>query len=441
MATRSRGTALRWIREHPYAFMGILVFVALLIPFCRRAHTEWEEVYVRTAAHLLAGRDIYRQTDGYLYPPFTAWLAIPWTFQPRLLGRLTWYGINVFCMVSMFRAAWRISGGGSLQGAAANDPREHLICLLGGACGLWYSFHAMAHQQTDLLIGALVLAGCLALHRQRGVRGAIFFGLAAAMKCTALLWIPYLVLRKQWRAACCLAAVAVGANLLPDLVHRAPEGGTWLGQWSTTYLQPMGKKDHVPGVWGSAIIYNQSLPGAVNRWFLTRLAWSGNELTVAEHPGTASPLQLKVLLYSSEGLLLLAAAYACAGGLAYRSGAESEGPSRQALESAMVVSFMVLLSPMSSIPHFCTLVFPGFCVARLAVRQRSRGLWALVVLAILTAALSNKDLWGESIYTAALWCGDMTWNTLFLLVGCGLALRQRRPQRIAEPWATERAAA
>jgi hypothetical protein len=100
-----------------------------------------------------------------------------------------------------------------------------------------------------------------------------------------------------------------------------------------------------------------------------------------------------------------------------------------------VLTLMLLLSPMSSMAHFCTLLLPGFCVARLAVRQGGRMSWALLTLAVLCSLLPHKGLLGERGYTVALWYGGVMWNAVFLLAGCAVGLLSVR-QTVAEPQAS-----
>src|SRR5262249_3424339 len=153
-STRDSQRAFSWIRTHPYTMFATLVFLGLAVPFLLRKDSEWDEVYVRAAGHLLNGQDIYDPRDGYSYPPFMAWLAIPFTYLPHWGLRLTWYAVNVVCLVALGHSAWRVAGGKALEGEAAPARREHLICLLGLACALRYSFDAISHQQTDLMVGA-----------------------------------------------------------------------------------------------------------------------------------------------------------------------------------------------------------------------------------------------------------------------------------------------
>ena len=192
--------AFSWAQAHPYTILGSIVLIGWAFPFLLREHSEWEDVYLRAASNLLAGKDIYTLQDGYLYPPFMAWLALPFTFLPHAVARVVWYVMNAACFFLMCRWAWLVSGGTALQGAVVQDKKEHIIFFLGLACGIRYAFDALSHQQPDIVIGALLLGGCLALQRKPSLLAGTWFGLAAAFKATPLLWLSYLFWRGWWCA-------------------------------------------------------------------------------------------------------------------------------------------------------------------------------------------------------------------------------------------------
>ena len=139
------------------------------------------------------------------------------------------------------------------------------------------------HQQTDLVIGAIVIGGCLAWQNRRDWLAATCWGLAGAMKGPPMLFAGYLVWRGRWAAALWMVVLAIGVNLLPDLVHRAPQG-IWLRQWYLEMIRPMSQI----GVWHSDTLLNQSLAGAARRWFAESM----------------SPAALKRGVYFVEAVLL-----------------------------------------------------------------------------------------------------------------------------------------
>src|SRR5262249_51784618 len=95
----------RWLLGHPGTVLGILALGPLSISFCLRSDNEWEAVYLRTAAKLWRGGDIYDDTDGYLYPPFMAWAALPFLAGPPVVGRFGWLLVNIVSLVVILRGA------------------------------------------------------------------------------------------------------------------------------------------------------------------------------------------------------------------------------------------------------------------------------------------------------------------------------------------------
>jgi hypothetical protein len=183
----------------------------------------------------------------------------------------------------------------------------------------------------------------------------------------------------------------------------------------------MGNPDYFPGKWHAWILDNQALSGLANRWTLTRCVWSADGLSVLDRPSPVSIGTFRWLLYSAEGILLLTVF------LAMRRGrqappAQPPSPTREALEYSSVLLLMLLLSPMSSKPHFSTMLLPGFCLARMAVHRRSRMLWVLLSASIV-AGLTTAPVWGKTVGRFSMWCGMITWGALFLLAGCVIALR------------------
>ena len=413
-----------WLVEHPYTAAGLLLLAALAVPFLTRDDSEWEYVYVRAANELRAGRDIYQPDIGNSYPPFATLVALPFTALSPRAGRVLWLAVNVGCLAFMLRGAWGLAGGGPLQGGTRAPVSAHLAAVLGALCGVWYLQNCLAHQQTDVVLDALLFGGCLALARERSLLAATCFGLAAAVKCTPLLWAPYLVWRRRPVAAALLVAVALGVNLLPDLVHLPESGRLWLSEYYHRYLRPLGGADHYVGTWHSDIVYNQSLAGAAQRWLTTTSEWAPADCVVsrrAEHPG---PLALTVVVYGAEALIVLLTLAVCR---------RPFGPAcagRNAPEYAAVLLLMLLLSPMSSKAHFGVLILPGFCLARAALVGNRRLLLPLLAATVVLAAASNKDLLGERLYTLSLWLGCVTWETLLLLAGC-LALVLRNDSRLS----------
>jgi hypothetical protein len=399
-----------------------VLLLVMGVGFCLRQDSEWEQVYLPAALHLWKGEDMYRIGDSYLYPPFMAFAALPFLALPSPLPRLVWFALNAGCLLALLRWTWRVAGGGRLEGLEIGKQSERLAAVLGCLCGISYLENCLAHQQTDIVIGALLAGGCLLLSRGRLLSAATALGVAAACKCTALLWAPYLLWRRRPFTAIWLLLVAVGVNQLPDLISSAPESRAWLDRYASRFLKPLTASDHYIGTWGSDAVYNQSLTGLAQRWCTTSWTWTAGDCTIGQRLPLIGPQALRVCVYGAEMSVLAAVLWIC--GSPFRKLPKDNYGSRNALEYSMVLLLMVLLSPMSSKAHFGTLVLPGFCLARAALRSRRQLLKGVLVGAVVLGLLCNKDPLGERLYTLSLWYGVVTWQTLLLLAGCLLAYRQ-----------------
>ncbi len=429
-SSQSVASAAGWIKRHPFTVVGGVLLLVVGVFFCRRHDSEWEQVYLPAATRLWRGEDIYRLGENYLYPPFMALTALPFLALPGRLPRLIWFAINVTCLLALLRCSWRLAGGGRLEGPGRWQKSERLAAVLGCLCGISYLENCLAHQQTDIVIAAILAGGCLLLARGRPLLSATAFGLAAACKCTALLWAPYLLWRGRSWAAAWLVVVAFGVNFLPDLIHAAPEGWCWLDKYASGFLKPLTDSDHYIGTWASDAVYNQSLPGLGQRWCTTEWSWEQTDCAVGPRSPLLSPLTLRLLVGGVELGLLAVVLWSC--GRPFRGLGDEVDGEIFSLECSMVLLLMLLLSPMSSKAHFGTLVLPGFCLARAALDRQSMGrqpqqfLKGLLAAAVALGLICNKDPLGEKLYTLSLWYGIVTWQALILLVGCLLVYHWRR---------------
>jgi len=396
--------------------IGLVVAIAMGIQFVGRPG-EWDGVYVDAAGKLIGGGDIYARGSGFLYPPFPAVLAIPFTFLGVPAQRGVWFVVNVVCLVLAFRWSWIVGGGRTAPVNAGGFVAALFATIIGGT----YALNAMAHQQTDVVIAFLMAGAALALSLRRDALSGVLLGLAAAFKATPLVWLGYLVLRRRFLAAALLALVFIGLCLLPDVFWPSPDGRLWVLRWLQQYVLPSQELSTPVGKWGSAIIFNQSLGGLLQR--LINLPMPP--------PGTYDPVDAVVIPSAilRPITLLLLAAIAAISVLAARRGSAAAPPLPEAagLEFGFVVALMLLASPMSSPAHFVALLIPAFALACHAARTGSRASWALLGFAALLAFLGNKDIAGVRLYDFLLWHGGATLATLALWLGAVIAL-WRRPE-------------
>lgn len=419
--------AYQWLKLHPITLVTTCIFLGYLVSYLLTPQSPWAELYLRAGNQLLAGDNLYRPELGFAYPPSRAMIMIPFLPLAPWAQQVAWWACNAICLVLMCRWMWRLAGGTQLEPVTSWNA-EHLIWFAGIVTGIFYVFNGLSNQATDILEMTIMIAGCLALIKQRPLLAATFLGLAAGLKATPLLFCAYLLWRRQWVATAWLVCVALGVNLLPDLISQCPTSNTWLGGWCQQYLAQFQNANYTPGSWGSHVYYNQSLAGMMNRMFLSDWTWANGTLQVISLTPTVSPMIYKLGLLGVEALMLGICAWFCWRRSPSMATAELRSSSiEHGLELSMVLILMVLLSPMSSKSHFCVLIFPGMLLAKTAWEQRSRSLATIFILANVIGIIS-LTWWGEYIARVSLFYGTVTIKSVLLLAGCGLALIQIRRQ-------------
>ena len=151
----------------------------------------------------LAGLDLH-----FTYPPFAALVFWPFAQVSVRLGQLAWLVINLLALVAMTAV--------SIRAVRPEWPRRRIwgIALVALFPVLWLSpdILTLDYGQVNFVIALLILVdltGVVRL-RSRTLPRGVLVGIAAAVKLTPLIFIPFLVLTRQFRAA----AMALGSFLL-----------------------------------------------------------------------------------------------------------------------------------------------------------------------------------------------------------------------------------
>jgi hypothetical protein len=413
-----------WCLDHLVQVAAIAFFLGVAVVFMGNLErSEWRVCFVRAALRLQAGEKIHVvESFAYAYPPAMAMLAVPLADLPPRLGMFGWYLVNVLATSVAFLSAWRLAGGPAL----VRLPRPWQAVLWGSLLLSGRFFVApLAHQQFDMVIAALLLAGCCRIWRGHDLSGAALIGASAAMKCTPLLFFPYLLWRGKLRAAVLLVAVAVGLNLLPDLLWPQAAGDLYLADWVRTFLGVVAHE--APGTWHADMLQNQSLAALFGRIAEFGWPWSAPDPTALVAPAPAAALRLAVY---ATGLLLLGVTawiFGSPGRPAATVPRQTGQPVpfdclRTGTEAAALLCLMILLSPMSSKSHYVVMILPALLIVRAVVEGRSRGLRWLLLPLVVCGPLTAKGLIGKSLGDLTLVWGLPTWYALISLAGLWLLL-------------------
>jgi hypothetical protein len=341
----------------------------------------------------------------FTYPPAFGFLMMPFVPMPLGLRNFIWYAITLAAMIVSF---WLCD---NLIRRLYPGPweRKELIWLRAASLLLIAKFMlaVLENQAYDALPLALVLGGIFWLATERPLAAAASLAVAAAIKATPLLFLPYLLLKRRFLAAACFVAVFLVVSILPDLFFT-PQGAEhgYLISWIRTIASPALRNvegDAPNHFWAGLNLLNHSLRGVVAR-------------LIGEY---AHPQLFKIALYGTWLVFV-----AVLGILLAKSPTKSltKSPQRDefvAVDGALLFIGMLMLSPMTSRSHYIFLLLPYYVLVAAVIRDASMrrlGIPVLVASFVLVTGTSN-DVVGSRVTEWAYGTGHLVIGALLLMVG------------------------
>jgi hypothetical protein len=342
---------------------------------------------------------------GFTYPPFFALVMLPFVPMPLWLRDLVWYGVTLAATLGAFKLSEHISG----KSLTAPHGRAELS---------WLRFFALLlsaklilavfeNQAYDALVVVAVLLGLAALSENRPLAAGAGLALAAALKATPLIFLPYLLWKRYFAAAAVLVLVYALVSLLPDLLF-APAGGpgyfsTWLGEVAGPSLgiNPAGTPF---AFWDGANILNHSLRGAVS-------------LNVDEVHHRSL---FEAALALADGCFMVVVGTLLA--------VSPRRPQSIAIDGSLLLIAMLMLSPMTSRSHYVALLLPYMTLLALNWRDQHTGRLGRAVLftSFALVTLAGNDAVGQAFTVWAYRHSAMVLGTLVLLIYFAVLVLQRQ---------------
>ena len=395
------------------------VFSALpLLHYFRGGHLFDYKLWYDTGRQMLAGQEIFFFRSGkydFMYPlPCALFLG-----GASLLGQ----GGLIFLLVAINSVAWFYSAKLSAILATGHQRTTNLwlyvVPSLLVIVYIWSTYHL---GQPNLVLLALMLGAFVALRAEREIIAGGLIAIAAAIKAFPVIAIVYLLYRRCWTAAASL----VVALLLLLLILPAPFRGferAWrdLEKWSAGMLKysevGVAQRPKRSYTWK-----NQSLIGVSNR-LLRRV-----DSDAASAPDTPVYVNFADLKFSAVNAIVIGIALALGSVFvavmpqrALRT-AESD-----AIEFALLLLLMLMITPLSFGYFFCWLMLPFAIATQRVLAGKGSAIlwWGLLALALLALGLIFPH--GAQLY------GNTFFATLLLFIGFSIELlhTKRAGQRLS----------
>ena len=353
------------------------------------------ESYLRASRRLAAGEDIYvDEIFPYMYPPFLAFLLTPLIFVSLGVAKFVWYLANISFIILSFVLLFKL--------ARPKPDKPFPLTFLSLLFTLRFLGDSTHRGQVNILILFLCVLTLYFFSHARLGWAALFLAMAIAIKLTALLLVAYFLFKRKFRFCGLTAACLVLVLLLPAI--------------GSGFIQNSRALKQYPAV--AANIYdhdklNQSLHNIMFHLFRPVTIKDNSDIHIIQ----LDEALIKWLTY----LLILAMALFTAYEL--RGKAETAGRGFN-IEFSIVITLMLLFSPVSRKDHFITLLIPYFFYFHSLldpsffkrVRKKKLLLACLLGSFLLSSATVESvvgNLAGD--FLESYFC--VTWGTLMLWIG------------------------
>ena len=279
----ARDSSRKWRRYAWLALAGSLAAYLLLSLSYDQAFHPWGRlnffdlrVYRGAAKLTLSGKPLYSgpiwHWAPFTYPPFAAVMLAPSALLPMALDEALVTSFGIVAVFAVLARALRLPTADG-EPALPTPPWRPVLIPFAAAAALWLEpvTATLGYGQINLLIAVLIVGDVSRRDSAKG-KGALL-GLAAGLKLTPLIFVPYLLFSRRRRPALVAlgtfaSTVALGYAALPGDSQRFWGGGLFLDSRR---------------VGGSSVPANQSLrgvilrldPSLVGRWMLVIAALVG----------------------------------------------------------------------------------------------------------------------------------------------------------------------
>jgi hypothetical protein len=367
--------------------IGLCLLVALAIwVFIYKAAPRMPdfEVYWRAASRAAHAEPLYRASDGHFqfkYLPAFAVLAIPLGFLPLTTAKLLWFAISVALVVALLGLNVRLPPD-------LRIPPRWLVFFTVITFGKFYA-HELVLGQVNVLFAVIATYALLAMKARREAEAGLLVALAIVIKPYAVLFIPWILARRQLVSILSVGAGFAIALVLPVIRYGVTGTIDLHREWWRTVTETTA-----PNL---SVYDNISLAAMFFRWV---------------GPGDLSAR----LAFGTAILLLLIAVLVF---LLRRGVTFPEG-----LEGGLLLTLMPLLSPQGW--DYVFLIATPAAVFLINYRDRMPPIWRVLIPVTLGAiGLSIFDLMGRTAYYAFMRL-SMISLLFFVVIAAVVAMRVRK---------------
>lgn len=393
-------------------------------------HNKDYDIWYKTGRRVLAGQSLYtaheqagQEVFEFMYPPSAAVFLAPLT----ALGDVPF--LAILCLINS--AAWIACLTLSVQIAETMGVRRSIgLFVFPAICTVGYVYDAYFLGQPNLVLLACLLGAFVSLQKRNDWAAGGLIALATALKAFPILAVGYFVYRRHWKATFyTVLLLGLFVLALPSAVRGVTRTVDELQLWSGGMLfrydaQGIAQRPEITYHWKNA-----SLVAAAHRFF---------RAVPAESLKTGGAIFVNVADLEFDHVSWIVVGCASLLGLACLLLApryKNRTPATDAVEFAMLLVLITVLSPISWFYYGIWLLFPLTVIAqfirsapRSSLERRVAIGWLVLDLLLLNAIFP----WLRPIRSAGL--PFFGYLTIFAQLGWMLVVMRRRATNMEALW-------
>ena len=221
-----------------FLLAGFFVFLAVFLLKAGKEMADFEVNY-KAGRRLLAGETLYRTNDQhwqFKYSPFSAMVYVPLSFLPLRAAKGIWF----FAIVASIWIIISCSSKLVLREASAKIVWPFLAFLILAR----YFFRELQLGQINAIITAILVGMIWQIDHDEETRSSrrrtlagLFWGLATALKPYAVIFLPYFILKRHFRAAAIGICVIILSLAVPAIFYGVQGDIAVVKEWASSLAQ------------------------------------------------------------------------------------------------------------------------------------------------------------------------------------------------------------
>jgi hypothetical protein len=338
----------------------------------------------------LAGEYLYDGGQCFNYMPISALYWSPLALVPPAVGIFLRYLTALACLALIIRMLRMMA----YPGERSDSLKSLSVTWVSLFLGLHYLIRDFDDGGPHVILLAIMLGGVYCVCFRREKLGAIWLGLAIAVKITPGLFLPFFLWKRQWRVFTYTCAATLLWIVLPALWMGPTSWWHHQRQWNQVALSVADDSSNELRVDNEQRVQNQALKPAILRFLLTLPVGHSMRL---EQPGYVDFLNLSPTIASRVASFAM---LALIGLLCWRSRIawNTSKPGPILGETSALLCLMLLFSPVTWLQHF-VFALPAiyWIIAHDQSKPQILTRWVIGIYVVL-ALLMNREVLGREHY-------------------------------------------